>query len=236
MPLLIEYGDYFGTLVFAITGGLAAAEKKLDFGGFFLLAFLTGVGGGTVRDVILDRGPVFWADQPIYVVLCLTGAAIAFIAGERVGRRRRLLVWSDAVGLAIFSVIGAAIALELNFRPITAVLMGTLTATGGGLIRDVVRVLTESTPRDTDVDAIRSHLLETPGVVAVHDVHVWAITSSAPVFTAHVECDPEVFEQGDAGELLDRLGDCLRGHFDVAHSTFQLEPAGHVDRGDSAHR
>ena len=105
-----------------------------------------------------------------------------------------------------------------------------------GLIRDVVRVLIESAPRDTDVEQIRSHILETPGVVAVHDVHVWAITSAAPVFTAHVECDPDVFERGDAGELLDRLGDCLRGHFDVAHSTFQLEPAGHVDRGDSAHR
>lgn len=139
MPLLIEYGDYFGTLVFAIAGGLSAAEKKLDLGGFFLLAFLTGVGGGTVRDVILDRGPVFWADQPAYVVLCLIGAVVAFIAGERVGQRRRLLVWSDAVGLAVFSVIGASIALELHFRPITAVLMGVLTATGGGLIRDVVR-------------------------------------------------------------------------------------------------
>ena len=104
------------------------------------------------------------------------------------------------------------------------------------LLRDVVRVLTESAPRETDVAVIREHLLETPEVVAVHDVHVWAITSGAPVFTAHVECAPEVFAQGRAGEMLERLGACLHGHFDVEHSTFQLEPAGHAEREEPAHR
>ena len=97
------------------------------------------------------------------------------------------------------------------------------------LLRDVVRVLTESAPRGTDVEQIREHLLETPGVVAVHDVHVWAITSGQPVFTAHVECDADVFERGETGAMLDRLGECLKGHFDVEHSTFQLEPAGRAD-------
>jgi cobalt-zinc-cadmium efflux system protein len=104
------------------------------------------------------------------------------------------------------------------------------------LLRDVVRVLTESTPRGTDIAEIRQHLLETPGVVAVHDVHVWAITSGQPVFTAHVECDAEVFARGDTGSMLDQLGECLKGHFDVEHSTFQLEPAGRADSEDHAHR
>jgi cobalt-zinc-cadmium efflux system protein len=104
------------------------------------------------------------------------------------------------------------------------------------LLRDVVRVLTESTPRGTDVDEIRTHLLETPGVVAVHDVHVWAITSGQPVFTAHVECDAAVFSRGETGVMLDRLGECLKGHFDVEHSTFQLEPAGRADTEEHAHR
>lgn len=104
------------------------------------------------------------------------------------------------------------------------------------LLRDVVRVLTESAPRGTDVEQIRTHLLETPGVVAVHDVHVWAITSGAPVFTAHVECEARVFARGETGAMLERLGDCLRGHFDVEHSTFQLEPAGHADSEEHAHR
>ena len=139
MPPLIQIGDYFGTLIFAIAGGLAAAEKRLDLGGFFLLAFVTGVGGGTMRDVILSRGEVFWADQPAYIVLCLAGACIVFWFGPFVERRGRALLWADAVGLAVFSVIGSATATELGARPITAVLMGVLTATGGGVIREMIR-------------------------------------------------------------------------------------------------
>jgi cobalt-zinc-cadmium efflux system protein len=96
-----------------------------------------------------------------------------------------------------------------------------------------VRVLTESTPVGTEPERIRAHLLETPGVTAVHDVHVWAITSGSPVFTAHVVVEQEVFREGRTGELLDRLAGCLDDHFDVEHSTFQLEPeehAGHEHR------
>ncbi len=104
------------------------------------------------------------------------------------------------------------------------------------LLRDVVRVLTESAPRETNVEQIRQHLLETVGVVAVHDVHVWAITSGQPVFTAHVECDDGIFQRGETSAMLDRLGECLKGHFDVEHSTFQLEPAGHADSEEHAHR
>lgn len=99
------------------------------------------------------------------------------------------------------------------------------------LLRDVIRVLSESAPRGTSVAEIREHLLATRGVVGVHDVHVWAITSGAPVFTAHVIVEPEIFAQGRTGGLLDELSVCLTEHFDVAHSTFQLEPAGreHVE-------
>jgi cobalt-zinc-cadmium efflux system protein len=104
------------------------------------------------------------------------------------------------------------------------------------LLRDVMRVLSESAPADTDVAEIREHLLGTPGVVAVHDVHVWAITSGSPVFSAHVEVAPEIFASGRAGALLDELGGCLSEHFDVEHSTFQLEPAGHAGREHTAHR
>ncbi|TPW73181.1 cation diffusion facilitator family transporter [Schumannella sp. 10F1B-5-1] len=104
------------------------------------------------------------------------------------------------------------------------------------LLRDVVRVLLESTPHDTDVEQIREHIRDTEGVVAVHDVHVWSITSGSRVFTAHVVVDDEIFERGETGAMLDRLGGCLHGHFDVEHSTFQLEPAGHADREEHAHR
>lgn len=104
------------------------------------------------------------------------------------------------------------------------------------LLRDVVRVLSEAAPADTDVAEIRDHILGTRGVVAVHDVHVWAITSGAPVFTAHVVVEPGVFRSGGAGALLDELSGCLSAHFDVEHSTFQLEPAEHAAHEDDFHR
>jgi cobalt-zinc-cadmium efflux system protein len=104
------------------------------------------------------------------------------------------------------------------------------------LLREVVRVLSESAPASTDVAEIRKHILGAAGVVDVHDVHVWAITSGAPVFSAHVVVSPGVFAQGRAGALLDELDGCLSEHFDVAHSTFQLEPSEHAAHEGDTHR
>ena len=104
------------------------------------------------------------------------------------------------------------------------------------LLRDVVRVLSEAAPHGTDVEAIRAHILGANGVIDVHDVHVWAITSGAPVFSAHVVVSAELFESGGTGALLDELSGCLAGHFDVEHSTFQLEPAEHADHEEQFHR
>ena len=181
----------------------------------------------------------------IVAVIGLVANAVAFLvlrSGDR-GSLNLRGAYLDALGDllgSVAAVVAGVVILTTGFLPADAiaslVVAALILPRAIGLILDVVRVLTESVPQDTDVEQIRAHLLETPGVLAVHDVHVWAITSSEPVFTAHVECDPEVFEAGRTGQLLDRLGDCLRGHFDVAHSTFQLEPAGHVDRGESPHR
>ncbi|MGP6177560.1 cation diffusion facilitator family transporter [Microbacterium sp. A196] len=101
------------------------------------------------------------------------------------------------------------------------------------LLREVFSVLAESAPKDTHVSEIRDHLLGFDGVTSVHDVHVWQLTRGAPVFTAHVGVDPGVFAQGRAGELLEQLQGCLSDHFDVAHSTFQLEPDGQAECTDS---
>ena len=98
-----------------------------------------------------------------------------------------------------------------------------------GLLSEVVSVLAESAPAGTHVRDIRDHILSTPGVVDVHDVHVWQLTRGAPVFTAHVMVDAAVFADGRSSELLQTLQTCLADHFDVDHSTFQLEPAGHPD-------
>ncbi|MBW9108210.1 cation transporter [Microbacterium trichothecenolyticum] len=98
-----------------------------------------------------------------------------------------------------------------------------------GLLREVGSVLAESAPKGTHVREIREHILATPGVVDVHDVHVWQLTRGAPVFTAHVVVDGVALADGRAGGILRTLQSCLSDHFDVEHSTFQLEPAGHVE-------
>jgi cobalt-zinc-cadmium efflux system protein len=148
-------------------------------------------------------------------------------------------VLGDMLG-SIAALIAAAIILTTGFAladAIASLVIAALIAPRAVmLLRDVVRVLTESAPRDMNVEQIREHLLETPGVVAVHDVHVWAITSGAPVFTAHVVCEPSVFRSGGTGRLLDELSGCLSTHFDVEHSTFQLEPAEHAAHEDELHR
>ena len=102
------------------------------------------------------------------------------------------------------------------------------------LLRDVVDVLLEATPRGVDLDDVREHIREVPGVVDVHDLHAWTITSGVPVLSAHVVVDDACIAEGRSGEVLDRLGECLGGHFDVEHCTFQLEPVGHAEH-ESAH-
>jgi cobalt-zinc-cadmium efflux system protein len=103
------------------------------------------------------------------------------------------------------------------------------------LLRDVWRVLNQSTPPDTDVDLIRRHIREAPGVIDVHDVHVWSITTGQHVFTAHVVVEAAVFAEQRTGQMLDTLSDCLAEHFDVDHSTFQLEPAKHAGHEHPQH-
>ncbi|WP_460774325.1 cation diffusion facilitator family transporter [Microbacterium sp. GXF7504] len=98
-----------------------------------------------------------------------------------------------------------------------------------GLLREVVTVLSEATPKDIRVQEIRDHILATDGVSDVHDVHVWQLTRGAPVFSAHVVVAEDAFEAGASTAILTRLQSCLADHFDVEHSTFQLEAAGHVE-------
>jgi cobalt-zinc-cadmium efflux system protein len=97
------------------------------------------------------------------------------------------------------------------------------------LLREVAEVLLEGTPRDVDLEELREHIVSTEGVVDVHDLHVWTITSGMPVMSAHVVVDDSVTRMGEAHAVLDRLRDCLADHFDVEHSTFQIEPSGHAD-------
>lgn len=150
-----------------------------------------------------------------------------------------LEVFGDLVGSATV-IVAAVVILSTGFAPADAIasllIAALIVPRAFVLLRDVVRVLSEAAPADTDVSEIRDHILGTRGVVAVHDVHVWAITSGAPVFSAHVVCEPAVFREGRTGTLLDELSGCLAKHFDVEHSTFQLEPAEHAAHEDEFHR
>ncbi|MFI2706969.1 cation diffusion facilitator family transporter, partial [Nocardioides sp. CER28] len=98
-----------------------------------------------------------------------------------------------------------------------------------GLLRDSGRILLEAAPADTDLAAMRTHLLEVSHVREVHDLHVWTVTSSLPTLSAHIVIGDACFAAGHAPRILDGIQACLAGHFDVEHSTFQLEPPGHAD-------
>lgn len=123
--------------VLAIAGALSASRKQLDPVGFMLVACLCAFGGGTVRDVILDR-PVFWLDAPGMVALAAGLALAVFFAAHLIERRFIVLLWADAVGLGLFAVLGAEAAQRAGAAPWVAVLMGTVTATAGGILRDIV--------------------------------------------------------------------------------------------------
>ncbi|WEK51068.1 MAG: trimeric intracellular cation channel family protein [Candidatus Kaistia colombiensis] len=130
--------NLIGVFVFALTGALAASRKQLDIVGFAFLASITGVGGGTLRDVILGATPVFWITQPAPLVLCVATAAVVYFLAPFVEYRYRLLLWADAVGISGYCVMGASRALDAGASPFSAVVMGVVTATFGGIIRDIV--------------------------------------------------------------------------------------------------
>jgi uncharacterized membrane protein YeiH len=134
---MLYWLDIFGVLVFAVSGALAADRRGMDLFGFVMIALLTAIGGGTLRDIILDA-PVFWTQGPIDLWLILFAAFVTFFAANAIQRVERWLVWADAVGLSVFCVIGAAKSLALSANPTVAVALGVVTAVMGGIVRDVV--------------------------------------------------------------------------------------------------
>lgn len=120
--------------------------------------------------------------------------------------------------------------------PIVSLLIGMVIVPRAiKLLREAAEILLETTPAGIDLDEIRRHITEVDHIHDVHDLHVYTVTSGLPVLTAHVVVDTECFEDGHAPQLLDKLQTCLAGHFDVEHSTFQLEPIGHADHEHPTH-
>lgn len=130
--------DYFGLVVFAISGCMVAAEKRLDMVGFVFFAVATGIGGGTLRDVVLGQLPVFWVQDPTPLVLCALVAAASYFLVHRFRNYHRALLWADALGMATFSVIGTQIALSVGAAWPICIVMGVFTASFGGVVRDVI--------------------------------------------------------------------------------------------------
>lgn len=136
LPALPPALDYAGVTVFALTGALAAARDRQDIITFWFFAVVTGIGGGTLRDLLMGA-PVFWIGDATYLGIGLAAAIAVWFAAPHI-ERLKTLIWLDAIGLAAYAVIGAAKALSLSIDPFIAVAMGVLTATFGGVLRDVL--------------------------------------------------------------------------------------------------
>jgi len=128
---------YFGDIVFAISGALTAARYRMDVLGFVLIGTITGIGGGTLRDLLLGR-TVWWTQDPLELILCVAASLATFFFITSDITRRKGMTWADALGLAAFGVVGSHVALEFGAPFVVAVFMGMVTATGGGVIRDVL--------------------------------------------------------------------------------------------------
>lgn len=137
LPNLTTWADMLAAVAFAVTGALVASRKGLDVLGFMWLAVLTGVGGGTVRDLVLDV-PVFWVVDPSHMTACLLTAVVVYLLAPRIESRYRLVLWFDAVGLALVTVAGTAKGLDNGTGALVAIVMGVVTGSVGGIVRDLV--------------------------------------------------------------------------------------------------
>jgi cobalt-zinc-cadmium efflux system protein len=263
LALLADAGHMFSDLaglVIALTAIMVAARPATDrqtfgyqraevFGAMINGLILLVVAGFVVFGAInrlVDGAPVEVLAGPMLVVavIGLIANIVGIVllrpaaAGSINMRGAYLEVLGDALG-SVAVIVAAVVILTTGFAQADAiaslVIAAMIVPRALGLLRDVVRVFSESVPADTDVREIRQHLQGTPGVVAVHDVHVWAITSGSHVFSAHIVVEPELLESGRSGQLLNELSECLSHHFDVEHSTFQLEPADHAADAEHSH-
>ncbi len=135
---LLAFLDYASVFIFALTGALVASRAQLDIVGFAFIACLTAVGGGTLRDVLLDRNPIFWIANPTYIGVACTAALIVFFTAHLFDSRLRTLIWLDSFALSVAVAAGTGVALALDQPVPVVLLMGMTTGCMGGLMRDVV--------------------------------------------------------------------------------------------------
>jgi cobalt-zinc-cadmium efflux system protein len=193
---------------------------------------------------LIDPRPSDAGVMAVFGVIALVGNGVALLLLAKGAehslnvRGAYLEVLSDALGAAGVLVAAGVIAAtgEQRADPLASLLVGLLIVPRTvRLLREAVDVLLEATPRGVDLALIREHIEQVPGVLSCHDLHAWTITSGTRVLSAHVVVDDACWETGQAPQVLDRLGECLSGHFDLEHSTFQLEQASHAAHEGALH-
>ena len=135
---LFEIFDWLGTVAFAISGAIAAINKRLDIFGIFIIAFVTSVGGGTLRDMLIGRTPVGWMNDLTYLYLIIGSTTVGIIFRKKVGHLSKTLFLFDTIGLGIFTITGAEIGLQFGLHPLICVILATMSGSFGGLIRDIL--------------------------------------------------------------------------------------------------
>jgi len=135
---IFHFLDLLGTAAFAISGALFAMNKRMDPFGVFIIAFVTAVGGGTLRDMLIDRNPVAWMGDITYVYIIFISVIFAILLRKKISYLSKSLFLFDTIGLGIFTIIGTEIGIQNGFHPIISVSLGMLTATFGGVIRDTL--------------------------------------------------------------------------------------------------
>lgn len=133
-----DFLDFLGTAAFAISGALVAMRKKFDLFGVFIIGFVTAVGGGTVRDILIGRQPVTWMDNTDYIFVCIVATIFAILVRNKIKYVSKSLSLFDTIGLGIFTIIGTNIGVNADFNPVVSVALGTITATFGGVLRDIL--------------------------------------------------------------------------------------------------
>jgi cobalt-zinc-cadmium efflux system protein len=226
----------FGYLRAEILAAVTNAVVLFGLGAFILVeGVMRLVHPGTATpSLMIAFGLVALAGNAISLLLLRRGEAQSLNV-----RAAFLEVLADMGGAAAVLVAAVVIAATGFQRadPIAAIVIGALILPRTAkLLRDALDVLLEAAPKNVDLAEIRGHICQTPGVLGVHDLHVWTVTSGLPVLSAHVVVADEALADGGGARVLDRLGECLAGHFDVEHCTFQLEPATHRAHEQAVHR
>lgn len=251
------FADVAGLVLTLVAIGYAQrqAPPSRTFGHYRVEVFTAGVNGLILLGVagfVLFEAWQRW-NEPVTVrsglMLVVALAAVAANLGGvfllRRGAQESLTVkaaYLEVLGdlLGSAAVVAAAVVLALTgwtrADVVASVLIALLIVPRAvSLLRETYDVLVEAAPRGIDLDEVRRHIVEVPGVVEVHDLHAWTITSGMPVLSAHVVVSDEVLADGFGGSVLDRLGECLHDCFEVEHCTFQLEPVGHRDHEHPGH-